>query len=79
MRATPLVFYCNGPYCGKSKRLSEELVALGYTNIRRYQLGLPVWRALGHTVQTDLGGFTYIFRGDKTAVYVDARGAICRR
>jgi rhodanese-related sulfurtransferase len=73
---TPLVFYCNGPYCGKSKRLSEELVALGYTNIRRYQLGLPVWRALGHRVQTDLGGFKYMFRGDKTAVYVDARGAI---
>ena len=75
-KATRLVFYCNGPFCGKSKRLSEQLVALGYTNIRRYQLGLPVWRALGHTVQTDLGGFTYIYKGDKTAVYVDARGPL---
>jgi rhodanese-related sulfurtransferase len=73
-KATRLVFYCNGPYCGKSKRLSEELVALGYTHMRRYQLGLPVWRALGYTVQTDLAGFKYIFRDDKTAVYVDARG-----
>ncbi|MEO5742734.1 MAG: rhodanese-like domain-containing protein [Vicinamibacterales bacterium] len=73
-KATRLVFYCNGPFCGKSKRLSEQLEALGYTKIRRYQLGLPVWRALGHTVQTDLGGFKYIFKGDKTAVYVDARG-----
>jgi len=73
-KATRLVFYCNGPFCGKSKRLSEQLVALGYTNIRRYQLGLPVWRALGHTVQTDLGGFRYIYSRDKTAVYVDARG-----
>ena len=73
-KATRLVFYCNGPFCGKSKRLSEQLVALGYTNIRRYQLGLPVWRALGHTVQTDLGGFRYIYLRDKTAVYVDARG-----
>lgn len=72
-KATRLVFYCNGPFCGKSKRLSEQLVALGYTNVRRYQLGLPVWRALGHTVQTDLGGFKYIYKGDKTAVYVDAR------
>lgn len=70
----PLVFYCNGPYCGKSKRLSEELVKRGYTGIRRYQLGLPVWRALGHTVQTDLAGARYVLAGDKTAVWVDARG-----
>jgi rhodanese-related sulfurtransferase len=73
--ATPLVFYCNGPYCGKSKRLSEQLVKRGYTAIRRYQLGLPVWRALGHTVQTDLAGLRYILAGDRTAVYVDARSS----
>lgn len=72
-KAAQLVFYCNGPYCGKSKRLSEQLVKLGYTNVRRYQLGLPVWRALGNTVQTDAEGFRYIFPKDKTAVYVDAR------
>jgi rhodanese-related sulfurtransferase len=71
--ATPLVFYCNGPYCGKSKRLSEDLVKRGYRGIRRYQLGLPVWRALGHTVQTDLPGLRYIMTGDRTAVYVDTR------
>jgi rhodanese-related sulfurtransferase len=72
-KAAGLVFYCNGPYCGKSKRLSEQLVKLGYTNIRRYQLGLPVWRALGNTVQTDLEGFRYVIANDKTAVFVDAR------
>jgi rhodanese-related sulfurtransferase len=71
---TPLVFYCNGPYCGKSKRLSEALVKRGYTGVRRYQLGLPVWRALGHTVQTDLPGLRYVLAGDRTAVLVDARG-----
>jgi rhodanese-related sulfurtransferase len=70
---TALIFYCNGPYCGKSKRLSEELVQRGYNNIRRYQLGLPVWRALGNTVQTDLAGVRYVLQGDKTAVWVDAR------
>lgn len=74
-KATRMVLYCNGPFCGKTKRLSEQLVNLGYTNVRRYQLGLPVWRALGHTVQTDLEGFKYVFKGDRTAVYVDARGA----
>ena len=70
-----LVLYCNGPFCGKSKRLSQDLVGRGYTNVKRYQLGLPVWRALGNTVQTDLAGARYILAGDKTAVWVDARSA----
>jgi rhodanese-related sulfurtransferase len=72
-RNTPMVLYCNGPSCGKSKRTSESLVALGYTHVRRYQLGMPVWRALSQTVQTDMLGADYIFRGDHTAVWVDAR------
>ena len=72
-KAAALVLYCNGPFCGKSKRLSQELVGRGYTHLRRYQLGLPVWRALGNTVQTDLAGARYILAGDKTAVWVDAR------
>ena len=72
-KAARFVLYCNGPFCGKSKRLSEQLVKLGYTNVRRYQLGLPVWRALGNTVQTDLEGFRYVIAKDKTAVFVDAR------
>jgi rhodanese-related sulfurtransferase len=74
-RTAQFVLYCNGPYCGKSKRLSEQLVKLGYTRVRRYQLGLPVWRALGNTVQTDLEGFRYVIGKDKTAVFVDARSA----
>jgi rhodanese-related sulfurtransferase len=73
--AQPLILYCNGPYCGKSKRLSQELVKQGYSGVRRYQLGLPVWRALGNTVQTDLAGIRYVITGDKTAVWVDARSA----
>jgi len=72
-RNQPMILYCNGPSCGKSKRTSESLVALGYTNVRRYQLGMPVWRALSQTVQTDMLGFDYIIRGDHTAVFVDAR------
>ena len=41
-----LVLYCNGPFCGKTKRLGTELVGAGYTNVRRYQLGAPGWRTL---------------------------------
>ena len=74
-KTTAIVLYCNGPFCGKSKRLSQELVSRGYSNVRRYQLGLPVWRALGNTVQTDLAGARYMLEGDQTAVWVDARSA----
>ena len=40
-KARPLVLYCNGPFCGKSNRLAEELLAAGHTAVRRYQLGVP--------------------------------------
>jgi rhodanese-related sulfurtransferase len=69
----PLVLYCNGPFCGKSKRLAAELAEAGYTNVRRYQLGTPGWRALaGAAMQTEVSALRYI-RTDPTAVWVDAR------
>lgn len=69
----PLVLYCNGPFCGKSKRLAAELVAAGYTNVRRYQLGAPVWRALGKVMVIESEGVRYVLAGDRTAVFIDAR------
>ena len=71
----PLVLYCNGPFCGKSKRLSEELVAAGHTKVRRYQLGAPVWRALGKLMVIEPEGVRYVLAGDRTAVFIDARDA----
>ena len=44
--SSPIIRYCNGPFCGKSNRLAEELLEVGYANVRRHQLGAPVWRAL---------------------------------
>ena len=35
-KSQPLVLYCNGPFCGKSKRVAGELLKAGYTNVRRY-------------------------------------------
>lgn len=68
-----LILYCNGPFCGKTKRLGAELAGAGYTNIRRYQLGAPGWRALaGTAMQTEVTALPYI-RADKTAVWIDAR------
>jgi rhodanese-related sulfurtransferase len=72
-KSAPIVLYCNGPFCGKSKRLSEELLAAGYTNVRRYQLGIPVWRALVGVTEIELVGLLYALRNDKTAVFLDAR------
>jgi rhodanese-related sulfurtransferase len=68
-----IVLYCNGPYCGKSKRLAEELLAAGHTNVRRYQLGIPVWRALGGVTEIEAEGLRHVTAHDATAVLLDAR------
>jgi rhodanese-related sulfurtransferase len=70
-----VILYCNGPFCGKSKRLAEELGAAGYENVRRYQLGIPVWRALVGVTQIAPDGIRYVREGDRTAVFFDARSA----
>jgi rhodanese-related sulfurtransferase len=72
-KAAPAIIYCNGPHCGKSKRLSEELEAAGFTNVRRYQAGIPVWRAAGQVTQIEVSAARRILDLDKTAVFVDAR------
>ena len=74
-KAAPLVLYCNGPFCGKSKRLAEELLAAGFTNVRRYQLGIPVWRALGGVCEIELAGLRHVLAEDRTAVLIDVREA----
>lgn len=73
--STPLILYCNGPTCGKSKRLAEELLDAGYTNVRRYQLGAPTWRALVGVMQIEMDGVRYVREGDRTAWFIDARPA----
>ena len=71
----PIVLYCNGPFCGKSKRVAADLLAAGYTNVRRYQLGMPVWRALGGVAVIEPEGLSHVRANDGTAVFVDARDA----
>jgi rhodanese-related sulfurtransferase len=70
-----LVLYCNGRFCQASRLLSEQLVAAGFTNVRRYQLGIPIWRALGGPTEIELEGILRIYRIDPTAVFFDARSA----
>ena len=74
-KSKALVLYCNGPYCQASRRLADQLVEAGFRNVRRYQLGIPVWRALGGPTEVELDGIKRIFKLDQTAVYLDARSA----
>ena len=72
-KALPIVLYCNGPFCGKSSRLADELLAAGHTNVRRYQLGIPVWRALGGVTVIESEGLRHVIANDPTTVVIDVR------
>ena len=72
-KSKALVLYCNGQFCKAGRRLSGQLVDAGFTDVRRYQLGIPMWRALGGPVEVELDGIVRIFGTDRTAVYFDAR------
>jgi len=74
-KSKPLVLYCNGPHCQASRQLSEQLVAAGFANVRRYQLGIPMWRTLSGPVEIELEGILRIYKIDQTAVFLDARSA----
>jgi rhodanese-related sulfurtransferase len=72
-RSQAIVLYCNGMYCGRSKRFGAELQKAGYLNLRRYQLGMPAWRALGGVTQVEKEALVSLVKADQTAVLVDAR------
>ena len=72
-KSSPLVLYCNGLHCGKSKRLADELRHAGYRSVRRYQLGIPAWRAAGGVCEIELPGIQHVLGNDGTAVVVDVR------
>jgi len=48
-------------------------LAAGLANVRRYQLGIPVWRALGGSTQIELEAVSYVHEMDRSAVFIDAR------
>jgi rhodanese-related sulfurtransferase len=72
-KSKALVLYCNGPHCQASRQLAEQLVAAGFTSVRRYQLGIPMWRTLSGPVEIELEGIQRVFGVDRTAVFFDAR------
>jgi len=74
-KAKALVLYCNGQFCQASRTLSDQLVAAGFTNVRRYQLGIPMWRALNGPIEVEVEGIQRVYGIDKSAVFFDARSA----
>jgi rhodanese-related sulfurtransferase len=72
-KSQPLVLYCNGPFCGKSKRVAKGLLEAEYTNVSRYQLGAPGWRTLVGVMEIEPDGVRYVFDNDQTAVWIDVR------
>ncbi|MGH9885994.1 MAG: rhodanese-like domain-containing protein [bacterium] len=77
-RTRRLVLYCNGLHCGRSKRFAAELRTNGYTDVRRYQLGIPAWRALGGVTQVEKSALLALLPRDGTAVLIDARDGMAR-
>jgi rhodanese-related sulfurtransferase len=71
-RKAAIVVYSDGPFCDLARSKSDDIARLGYSNVRRYQLGLPLWRILGNAAETSLEGFRAMFRTGN-AVIVDAR------
>ncbi len=54
---------------------AEQLVGAGFTNVRRYQLGLPMWRTMSGPVEIELEGMLRVYKVDQTAVFFDGRSA----
>ena len=46
-RETEVVVYCAGPTCDSSVVVAEELIALGYHNVRHYAGGKSDWVEAG--------------------------------
>jgi len=44
-----LIFYCNGVKCGKSKKAASKAMDLGYTNVKVFTEGMPVWEERGYS------------------------------
>jgi rhodanese-related sulfurtransferase len=70
-KAQPLITYCNGLFCGRSERFAEDLMAIGYLNVSRYQLGAPGWRALGGVMQVEKPALLRLLEQDKTSLLID--------
>ena len=42
-KTTPVLFYCNGPKCGRSVHASRKALACGYTRVYWFRGGFEEW------------------------------------
>jgi len=50
-RATEVVVYCSNLACANSETAATQLVALGYSNVRKYAEGKQDWVAAGLPIE----------------------------
>jgi rhodanese-related sulfurtransferase len=43
-KTSPLLFYCNGPKCGRSGKSSRKALACGYTHVYWFRGGFEEWK-----------------------------------
>ncbi len=47
-----IVTYCSNPSCPNSGQVAEQLITLGYRNVRKYREGIEDWAAAGLPLET---------------------------
>lgn len=52
-KSTPLLFYCNGPKCGRSGKSAIKAVGCGYSHLYWFRGGFEEWRAKGYPTVRD--------------------------
>ncbi len=46
-KTTPVLFYCNGPACGRAAIATKRAVDWGFENVFYYYEGMTEWKAIG--------------------------------
>lgn len=71
-RTRGLVLYGDGVNSDDARRGAGALMAEGFVNVRRYQLGLATWLALGGVMEIDAEGLARAWKDEEVTV-VDGR------
>lgn len=68
-----LIFYCEGYACKLSHNSAKKAEALGYTNVKVYAGGFPVWKSEGRYVAIGTPVVEEMMASGKPYLLVDAR------
>lgn len=52
-RTLPLLFYCNGPKCGRSAKAAQKAMSCGYKQLYWFRGGFEEWRAKDYPTVRD--------------------------